>query len=94
MHGAMAQGAGWQQVRKGRFVVLAAGEGAGGGAAPAFCLAGEALALARVESVADAAVKLHFFAPADDRPGARTDSTHATHAAVTLPYPNPVIHSL
>jgi len=75
VHGAMAQGAGWQQVRKGRFVVLAAGAGAGGGAAPTFCLAGEALALARVESVADAAVKLHFFAPADDRPGARTGST-------------------
>ncbi len=70
MHGAMAAA----QVRKGRFVVLVAGEDAGGGGRPTFRLAGEALALARVESVADAAVKLHFFAPADDRPGARTDA--------------------
>ncbi|KAK9832747.1 hypothetical protein WJX81_007224 [Elliptochloris bilobata] len=58
------------QVRKGRFVVLVAGYGAGGDMArPTFCLAGEALALARVESVAEGAIKLHSYAAACDRPG-------------------------
>ena len=59
------------QVRKGRYVVLTAGEAVGSGAArPTFRLAGEALALAKVESAAGPELKLHFFAPAGDRPGA------------------------
>ena len=60
------------QVRKGRYVVLMAGETPFGSAArPTFRLAGEALALAKVESAAGPELKLHYFAPARDRPGAR-----------------------
>lgn len=61
-------------MRKGRFVVLVASEATS--ARLTFRLAGEALALARVESVAEAAVKLHFYAPAGDRPGAACGSGH------------------
>lgn len=58
-------------MRKGRYVVLMAGEAVGGSAArPTFRLAGEALALAKVESAAGPELKLHFFAPARNRPGA------------------------
>lgn len=65
-------------MRKGRFVVLVAGEATS--ARLTFRLAGEALALARVESVAEAAIKLHFYAPAVDRPGAADDSGHKAPA--------------
>ncbi len=65
-------------MRKGRFVVLVAGEATS--ALPTFRLAGEALALARVESVAEAAIKLHFYAPAGDRPGAAYGSGHKAPA--------------